>query len=200
MISESLMPPFALALAPDVRREALAVIGALFTAFVVISFLAVAAYTGGQITRRRLLAPENAPLPLSLEPRAAGWLFILCVGLEIYLQSILFPFVVMVGVGAALAQSRRTAEIQFGFNRLPIVRALAYALLVFGAVMLVEAPLTALSDQLLTFLRVPHPQQEAVDQFQHLREASQILWFVFQAVIFSPFIEEIFFRGFCSPS
>jgi membrane protease YdiL (CAAX protease family) len=62
--------------------------------------------------------------------------------------------------------------------------------------MLVETPLTEASDLLLEFLRVPHPEQETVESFRQFNAPSLIFLFMFQAVIFNPIVEELFFRGF----
>ncbi len=190
------MPLFALTLPPALHHELLTLVKVTFIAFVVLSFIIVAAYTARQIARGRLFAPEFAPVPVAFQPALSGWALIGCTLGLIILQSLYFPLVVMVGVGAVVLQNRRTVEIQFGFNRLPLIRAQAYALLVFGAVMLVENPLSYASDSIFDLLHLPHPEQESVENFKQLNEPSQIFSFIFQAVIFSPVIEELFFRGF----
>jgi membrane protease YdiL (CAAX protease family) len=190
------MPHFALTLPPALRHGLLGVVEGTFVAFVVISFLVVATYTARQISRRGLLAPQDAPLPVAFHPALSAWFLIACTLGLIFLQSVFYPLVVMVGIGAVLIQNRRPAEIQFGFNRLPIIRAQAYALLVFGAVMLVESPLSSASDGLFDFFRLPHPEQDSVESFLQLNDPKLIAWFIFQAVIFSPIVEELFFRGF----
>jgi len=190
------MSLFALTLAPDLRRDLFAVVEASFVAFVVISFVIVAGYTAWQVSRRRLLTPEFAPFPLVLQPPLSGWLLIACILGLIYLQSMLFSIVVLAATAAVVAQNRRSAESQYGFNRLPIIRAQAYALLVFGAVMLVENPLSNLSDWLFDFFHLPHPDQDTVEMFRQFNSATDILGFIFVAVIVSPIIEELFFRGF----
>lgn len=190
------MSLFALTLSPDLRHELLGIVQAVFVAFVVSSFIIVAGYTARQIARRRLLAPEFAPLPLIFEPTASGWLLIGCVLALIYLQSMLFSLVVLAGTVAVVVQNRRPAEIQYGFNRLPVIRAQAYGLLVFGAFMLVESPLTDASDRMLDFFRLPHPEQDTVEMFRQFSGARDIISFMFLAVVISPIIEELFFRGF----
>jgi membrane protease YdiL (CAAX protease family) len=190
------MPLFAQTLTPELHRALLSVVEVLFLVFVVISFLIVAGYTAWQVSHRRLLAPSYAPLPLVIEPRVVGWLFTVCVLGLIYLQSPFFSLTVMVGIAALILQNQRPAQVQFGFDRLPLIRAQAYGLLVFGAVMLVENPLTDFSDQLFDFLHLPHPEQEAVEIFRHFNGAADIFNFLLLAVVFSPIIEELFFRGF----
>jgi hypothetical protein len=187
---------FALTLAPEVRRVLFTVVKVTFLIFVTGSFIGVAAYTARQIARRRLLAPEFAPLRITFQPAISAWLLIaITLGL-IFLGSPLFSLVVMAITLAVVVQNRQTAEIQYGFNRLPLIRAQTYALLVFGAVMLVESPLSTGSDALLDFFKVPHPEEDSVESFRQLNQFSLILIFIFQAVIFSPIVEELFFRGF----
>jgi membrane protease YdiL (CAAX protease family) len=190
------MSHFALTLSPHLRHDLLSVVKGAFLAFVTISFIVVAGYTAWQISKRRLLAPEYAPLPLTFNPAVSGWLLIACILGLIYLQSTLFPLVVLAGTAAVVVQNRRSAELQYGFNRLPIIRAQAFALLVFGAVMLVEDPLTDLSDKIFDFFRLPHPEQDTVEMFRQFSGASDIMGFMFLAVVISPIIEELFFRGF----
>jgi uncharacterized protein len=190
------MPHFALTLSPALRHDLLSVVEGTFIAFVVISFVVVAAYTARQIAKRQLLAPEFAPLPIAFQPALSAWALIACVLGLILLGSPLFSLVVMVGTFAVIMQNRRTAEIQYGLNRLPLIRAQAYALVVFGAVMLVESPLSAGSDWVFDFFRLPHPDQDSVESFLQLNNPTLIASFIFQAVIFSPIIEELFFRGF----
>ncbi|HEX4139260.1 MAG TPA: CPBP family intramembrane glutamic endopeptidase [Candidatus Methylacidiphilales bacterium] len=187
---------FALTLEPELRRVLFTFVKVTFLVFVTGSFIGVAVYTARQIARRRLLAPEFAPLPVSFQPPISAWLLItITLGL-IFLGSPLFSLVVMALTFAVVVQNRQTAETQYGFNRLPLIRAQAYALLIFGAVMLVESPLSSSSDWLFDFFRLPHPEEDSVESFRQLNELSLILIFIFQAVIFSPVVEELFFRGF----
>jgi len=187
---------FALTLAPELRRVLFTVVKVTFLIFVTGSFIGVAAYTARQIARRRLLAPEFAPLRISFQPPVLAWLLIAFVLGMIFLGMPLFSVVVMALTFAVIVQNQHTAETQYGFNRLPIIRAQAYALVIFGAVMLVESPLSAGSDWLFDFFRLPHPEEDSVEQFRQLNRLSLILIFIFQAVIFSPVVEELFFRGF----
>ena len=187
---------FALTLEPEVSRVLFTVVKVTFLIFVTGSFVGVAAYTARQIARGRLLAPEFAPLPIKFQPAILAW-SLTAIILAMILSSMgLFSFVIMVLTFAVVVQNRRTAEIQYGFNRLPLIRAQAFALVVFGAVMLVESPLSAGSDWLFDFFRLPHPDEDSVESFRQLHSLPQILTFVFFAVIFSPVVEELFFRGF----
>jgi len=43
---------------------------------------------------------------------------------------------------------------------------------------------------------VPHPEQQSVETFRQYNVSSTIFWFLLQAVLLFPVIEEIFFRGF----
>ena len=190
------MPLFALTLSPELRLDLLNGVKGTFVAFVLVSFIGVAAYTARQIARRRLLAAEFAPPRIEFQPALSAWMFAACVMGLILVQSGLFALVVMVGTLGVLVQNRRTVEVQYGFSRLPLIRAQAYALVVFGAVMLVESPLSSGSDWFLDFFKVPHPEQDSVESFLLLNNASLIWWFIFQAVVMSPIVEELFFRGF----
>lgn len=189
------MTLFALTLSPDLRAELLSFVQGLFILFVLVSFICVAAYTSKQIRTWRLFASENAPLPVVMQPMA-GWFFVLSVVGLIYLQSVLYAIVVLVGIAGVLAENGRTVGTQFGFDRLPLFRALTWSLLVFGAIMLVETPLTEASARALDALQISHPEQQAVETFRQYNTASTILWFLFQAVFLFPVIEELFFRGF----
>jgi membrane protease YdiL (CAAX protease family) len=183
-------------LPPGVSAFLLTFVEAFFIIFVVISFVGVSVYAARRMAAGKLICPENAPLPLAIQPRSSAWIFAICVMGLIVVQSKLFPLVVMVGTACALIQNQRTVEVQFGFHRLPIVRSLAYAMIVFGAVMLVETPLSDASTWLLEFLKVPHPEQDSVETFRQYTGLSDILGFMLLAVVFNPIIEEIFFRGF----
>src|ERR1700761_6370947 len=187
---------FALTMAPEVRRVLFTVVKVTFLIFVTGSFVGVAAYTARQIARGRLLAPEFAPLPIRFQPVIAAWILTAIILGMILSNMALFSFVIMILTFAVVMLNGRTAEVQYGFNRLPLIRAQAYALIVFGAVMLVESPLSAGSDWLFDFFQLPHPDEDSVESFRQLHSLPHILVFVFIAVIFSPGVEELFFRGF----
>lgn len=189
------MSVFALTLSHAVRADLLSSVQGLFIFFVLVSFVCVAGYTAKQIRTGTLFTSENAPPPLVMQP-VAGWLFVLCVVGLIYLQSVLYAILVLVGMAGVLAENRRTAQAQFGLDRVKPVKALTWALLVFGAIMLVETPLTQVSTWLLDTLQMPHPEQQSVDTFRQYNQPSKILWFLFQAVLLFPIVEELFFRGF----
>ena len=189
------MTLFALTLSHDVRADLLSFVQFFFILFVLVSFICVAAYTAKQIRAGRLFTSENAPLPLVMPPMA-GWFFVISVVGLIYLQSVLYAIIVLVGLAGVLAENRRTARMQFGLDRLKPSKALTWGLLVFGAIMLVETPLTEASARVLEVLQVPHPDQQSVETFRQYSQSSAILWFLLQAVFLFPVIEELFFRGF----
>ena len=189
------MPLFALTLSHAMRAELLSFVQGLFILFVLVSFICVAGYTAKEIRAGRLFTSDNVPLPLAMPPMA-GWFFVISVVGLIYLQSALYAVIVLVGIAGVLAENRRTAREQFGLDRVKLIKALTWGLLIFGAVMLVETPLTQVSAWILDALQVPHPEQESVETFRQYNQSSTILWFLFQAVFLFPVIEELFFRGF----
>ncbi|MCE0522392.1 MAG: CPBP family intramembrane metalloprotease [Methylacidiphilales bacterium] len=189
------MTLFALTLPDAVRAELLSFVEGFFILFVLVSFICVAVYTAKQVRAGRLFASENMPLPLVMRP-SAGWFFIVSVLGLIYLQSVLYAILVLVGIAGALAESRRTTREQFGFDRVKPIKALTWGLLVFGAVMLVETPLGEASAWILDTLHVPHPVQQSVETFRQYSQTWTIFWFMLQAVFLFPVIEELFFRGF----
>jgi membrane protease YdiL (CAAX protease family) len=189
------MTLFAFTLSHEVRAELLSFVQASFILFVLVSFICVATYTSKQFRAGRLFTSENTPLPLVVQPMP-GWFFVISVVGLIYLQSVLYAIIVLVGIAGMLAENRRTARMQFGLDRLKPLRAVTWSLLIFGAIMLVETPLTEVSAKVLDVLQMPHPDQQAVESFRHYNDAPTILWFLFQAVFLFPVIEELFFRGF----
>jgi uncharacterized protein len=189
------MTLFALTLSHALRAELLSFVQGLFIFFVLVSFICVAGYAVKQIRAGRLFPGENAPLPLAMQP-AMGWSFVVCVIGLIYLQLPLYAIVVLVGMAVALAETGRTVRTQFGLDHLKPGKALTWSLLVFGAVMLVETPLTQASAWALDALQMPHPDQQSVETFRQYNQSSTILWFLLQAVFLFPVIEELFFRGF----
>jgi membrane protease YdiL (CAAX protease family) len=189
------MTLLAFTLSHAVRADLLSFVQGFFILFVLVSFVCVAFYTAKQLRSGRFCPRENAPLPLVMQP-ASGWLFVASVVGLIYLQSALYAIVVLVGVAGVLVENRRSIRTQFGFDRVQPTRALAWSLLVFGAIMLVETPLTEASAQALDYFRISHPEQQAVETFRQYNRASAIMWFLLQAVVLFPIIEELFFRGF----
>jgi len=190
------MASFALVLSPVSREEMLVFVQSLLLLFVLGSFVCVAVYTARQVRRGRLLTLERSPVPFMMRPPMVGWVYVLSVLALIYLQSPLYALVVLAGVAGIMMENRTTVGEQFGLYRMKFSRAIAWGLLVFGAVTLVETPLMQLSIWLLEKLQMPHPEQQAVETFRQYTRVSTIVLFLFQAVLMSPMIEELFFRGF----
>jgi len=189
------MTLFAVALSPDAYLELFNFAKGCCILFVLISFVCVAGYALKQVRAGRLLLGENAPLPLVMRP-VLGWSFVVGVLGLIYLQSPRYAILVLVGIACVLVENRRTAQAQFGLNRLEPARALTWSLVIFGAVELVEAPLTQASAWILDAFKVLHPEQQSVETFRQYNDSSAIFLFLFQAVLLFPVIEELFFRGF----
>jgi membrane protease YdiL (CAAX protease family) len=190
------MSLFALTLSPGLRHDLFVVVQATFVVFVVTSFVVVAGYTAWKLAKGRLFAPEFAPPPIHFQPPVSAWLLIGIVLGLIFLNSPLFSLVIMVATFGVIVQNHRTAEQQYGFDRLPVIRAQSYALVVFGAVMLVESPLSSASDWLFEFFRLPHPEQDTVEMFRQLSSPKAIIVFMLFAAFYNPVVEELFFRGF----
>ncbi|HEV3272082.1 MAG TPA: type II CAAX endopeptidase family protein [Candidatus Methylacidiphilales bacterium] len=189
------MTPFALTLSHVARERLQNFVEVFFILFVLVTFVCVASYTVKQLRTGRLFRSEGGPPRLAMRP-LLGWLFVVSVVGLVYLQSPLYAMVVLFGIAVALAQSRRTVTSQFGFDRASPVKALTWGLLVFGAVMLVEAPLFGAWGWILDVCRVPHPEQESVETFRQINEPSLIFDFLVYAALIAPVIEELFFRGF----
>jgi hypothetical protein len=189
------MTLFALTLSPSVRGELTTLVEVTFITFVVASFIAVAAYAFTQVRRGRLITAENEPLPIRM-PGNSGWFFAAGVLGLIYLQSFLYAILVLLGITAVLMENGRTAQAQFGLDRIRPLRVMTWGLLVFGAIMLVETPLSEAASRMLDMLGIAHPEQQSVETFRQYNHISAIAVFMFQAVLLSPAIEEFFFRGF----
>jgi membrane protease YdiL (CAAX protease family) len=189
------MTHFALTLQEPMRTQLLVVVQAVFITFVFFSFIFVAGYFALQLKSGRLINGPDSPRSLPMPP-LAGWFFVISVVAMIYLQSPLYAILVVVGIWGALIENRRSGREQFGIDRLRPVRAITWSLLGFGAVMMVETPLTQVSAWALDFWNVPHPEQQSVETFRQYNRLSTIAWFLFQAVLLFPIIEELFFRGF----
>ena len=186
------MPPLAALLSQAAHVE----LPVLANVYLLGSFICVAGHTYQLTRRRRLFPKENAPLSFAITPSTGWWFIGITLGL-IYLQSILYCLVVVGGVFAILMEEKRSASEQFGLARMKPIRVLGWSLLILGTVILVEAPLIKVSEAMLDALKVPHPEQEAVETFRQFHHTSTILFFMAQAVLIQPMIEELFFRGFC---
>jgi membrane protease YdiL (CAAX protease family) len=190
------MPIFALMLSPEVHAVLYSIVKILFILFIVGSFIYVAVYVSKRMREGLLFSPTTAPLPLITQPLLVGWLFALCVLGFIFMQSILFPMFVLIGMAVIVVQNQRPWDVQFGLDRLRLRRVLTIVPLVCGAVIFIEAPLVEIATRILDLLHVPHPEQESVQTFRQYNDVSSIVQFLLIAVFFDPFIEEMFFRGF----
>jgi membrane protease YdiL (CAAX protease family) len=158
-------------------------------------FIRVAAYALAQQREHALINGLNAPPRLAIRS-ASGWCFAACVLALLFLQSPLYMVLVLAGIFGLLVETGRTATEQFGLARLRPARLIAWSLLLCGAVIFVELPLGALVDRGMDALNVPHPEQESVDLFRHLVRPSDVAFFLLQAAVVAPLLEELFFRGF----
>ena len=175
--------------------EAIALTNTAFFSYILFSFCLVASYVTSRVRLHAFIGTAAAPPRWGI-PATAGWLFILSVLLLLLAQSILYVLAVIVGVTAFAVQQRRTAGEQFGFDRLSPNRLITWSVVICGAVLAIELPLSALVDWSMTSVKLPHPEQESVSLFRQAHGAQQIGLFLLQAVVIGPVIEEIFFRGF----
>jgi membrane protease YdiL (CAAX protease family) len=189
------MIPFAVTLTPAERVNLLTVILGLFWLYVPLSFICVTRYIAKQIDQGRFINTASAPMPFAVSG-LTGSFFALIVIQMIFLQSPLFILLVLAGTMGLLMETGRTAAGQFGLDRLSLTRVMSWSVLVLGAVMLVIVPLSEAVAGLFDALHLPHPEQETVEAFRHFNRPSEFFDFVFEAVLLSPLIEELFFRGF----
>jgi membrane protease YdiL (CAAX protease family) len=189
------MSAFAL-LAPHTRsREMLVLFDMVFMFYSLISFIRVMSYTWRQALAGRLVDGLQSPMRLMVSGKT-GAAFAVCVLVLLFAQSPLFMVLVAGGLSAFLIESRQTADKQFGLDRMSAVMVIKWSLFVCGALVFVELPLSDLVDRVMTAIHLPHPEQESVEIFRNFRQPGQIILFLVQAVLLSPLIEELFFRGF----
>jgi membrane protease YdiL (CAAX protease family) len=162
---------------------------------VLLCFIRVAAYATRKIRSGRLMESGNAPLRFAV-PGITGWVFVASVLGLLFVQSAFYMILVVMGVAIFLLLNQQTADRQFGLDRLTVSSLIKWSLLICGAVIFIEVPLTQVIDAAMTAIHLPHPQQQAVEVFRQIEKPSQILAFLLQAVVISPLIEELFFRGF----
>ena len=167
----------------------------VFLIYVLGSFIRVAGYTAEQMRTDRLVDQAGSP-PRWAILGVTGWLFAFGVMVLLFSQSVWYMILVVAGISSFLMQSGRTAGEQFGFRRVRLASLVKWSLLVCGAVIFVELPLDHLVDWTMNAIHLPHPEQESVEIFRSYRQPSQIAAFLLQAVVLSPLIEELFFRGF----
>ena len=181
----------ALASSPGLREILIAAIEGSFLAYIALSFLVVAVNTVRLFRSGRLLT--FSPLPAYSPPAWMGGLLIFAL-LTLAVVPVLFPAVVLAAVGYLGAADPMILE-QLGLRRLPLRRVVAWSLALCGAVIFVEIPLTWGLDDAMTFFHVPHPDQATVVMFRGFTKWTDISSFIFVAVVYSPILEEIFFRG-----
>jgi membrane protease YdiL (CAAX protease family) len=160
-----------------------------------ICFLRVAGYTALQVRQHTLVDNPRSPQTFAVAP-LAGALFAASVILLFFLGSILSYLLIMVGIGVFLAAAQRSADYQFGLGRVSVFNLVRWSLVICGAVFFVELPLSHLIDRLMTWLQVPHPEQQAVEMFRKIRSPSEIIGFILYSSLAVPLFEELFFRGF----
>ena len=190
----SSMMPLAFILPEDVADPLRVSSDVLLEIFAGVSFLCVVLYVVRRIREGRLVNNGNGPFPVLL-PGPSGALFSACVVLLIFLQSPLFFILVLAGMIGVLLGNGRSAWDQFGLGRLSFLRLVSWSLLLFGAVLLVETPLTQVIPLILEWVHLPHPEQESVKDFGQLKGLAIFLGFL-QVALISPAVEELFFRGF----
>jgi membrane protease YdiL (CAAX protease family) len=132
----------------------------------------------------------------AIMPRAGAWLFVLNVFVFLLMQSALYMVLIVAGVAVLLIESGRTAQRQFGLERLTTSQLVRWSLLISGAVIAAASPLTELITVALNAVHWAHPEQQSVVTFRQFTTPSQIFDFMIQAVVIAPLIEELFFRGF----
>jgi membrane protease YdiL (CAAX protease family) len=158
-------------------------------------FIRVSTYVAKRFWAGKLVDGINAPLPIRL-PSLSGWLFVTCVIGLLFLQSPFYYLVVPGGIAVYLTESGKSMREQFGLERLFASRLAKWSLLICGAVYFVEIPLDALVQAGFNAFNLPHPDQQTVVAFRQFDKPSQIFAFLVQAVVLSPLLEELFFRGF----
>ncbi|MCE0483069.1 MAG: CPBP family intramembrane metalloprotease [Methylacidiphilales bacterium] len=185
----------AVTLSRAVRLELSFVIQWIAELYVLLSFIGVVAYSVTQARAGRLLRNANNPPPWMISP-VTGWFFVLCILNLLFLQSFLYMVLIVLGTAFLLIENRRSVWDQFGLERMSPISLFKWSLYVCGAVILIELPLIWGSEKIMTALHIPHPEQESVMLFRQFNRPAQIFDFLLQAVVISPMIEELFFRGF----
>ena len=141
-------------------------------------------------------ASQRLAKPKNILPQTGAWLFIVNVCALLWLQSPSFMVLIVMGQSVLLLENRRTAQEQFGLERLTVFQLVQWSLLVCGAVVVLVAPVMQLFEFTYDALHLAHPEQQSVEVFRQSKSSSLIIDFLFQAVFLAPMIEELFFRGF----
>jgi membrane protease YdiL (CAAX protease family) len=180
---------------PAAHANLLPLIIGLFWLYVPLCFICVGLYIAKQIRQGRLINTAQAPMPFAVSGLSGSFYALMVIQL-IFFGSILFILGVLVGTAGLLMETGHDAVAQFGLTRLKPARVLSWSLLLLGAIVLVEWPLMETVAWLFHALHLPDPEQETIVAFRHFSRPSQFVNFMLEAVILSPLIEELFFRGF----
>ena len=180
---------------PHLGRTGDLLITAVFLLYTMVCFVRVAGYASVQLREGRMIDLPRSPRRFTIAG-PVGWMFAACVLALLFCQSALYMILVVVGLAGLLIEGGTTAREQFGLARLPLRLLAKWSLLVCGAVIFIEFPLSWLIDRTMNILHLPHPEQESVEMFRHFTRPGEILAFLLQAVLLSPLLEELFFRGF----
>jgi membrane protease YdiL (CAAX protease family) len=187
---------FQLATVPsiDLKADWLSVLKWGFIFYISISFVCVTFYTLGQVRAGRLLNNRHSPATFIVPP----WLWnVLAVGvLSLFFFPFLFYALVVMAAMVIVADKMAGLSHLFGVRNLSPWRLVVWSLLLCGAIIFVVIPLADWANRLLTLFHIPNPEQTTVVTFKAYFRWKDILVFVFQAVLLSPIIEELFFRGF----
>lgn len=183
------------ALSPHLGQKGLLTLEWVFMLFALLSFLYVASYVTAQLKAGQLIKSDRSPIPFAI-PGSAGWVLIAGVMVLLFLQSPFYMILVVLGVGVLMIVNGRTAEEQFGLGRLPVSTVAGWSLLIYGAIVFIEIPLSEIMEAAMNAIHLPHPEQQSVEIFRQLNEPLAIFQYMLFAVVLAPLIEELFFRGF----
>ena len=170
-------------------------IDALFVLAALFSFVRVSTYVVRQARQGTLVDSPRSPKIFPVDP-VTGWIFTVCILGLVVLQSPFYYVLVPAGTWVFLALAKRSGEYQFGLGQIGLFYLLRWTLVVCGAVLFLELPLSHVIDRLMTWLQMDHPLQQSVTMFQKLERPGDIIVFILIASMIVPFIEELFFRGF----
>jgi membrane protease YdiL (CAAX protease family) len=189
------MLPLAVIAPSESRINWLTVVTWAFTFYISASFVCVTLYTLREARAGRLLKGPNSPAEFVVPP----WLW---QGLVLGMFSIFFfpPFFfLVVPMLAVMVASEWAGREQIGTGRFSASRLAAWSILLCGALVFVEIPLANWSNSFFTMLlklfNFSNPEQSTVEEFKSFHRVTDILLFLVQAVVLSPILEEIFFRG-----
>jgi membrane protease YdiL (CAAX protease family) len=173
-------------------------IESLFVLVALVSFFRVSTYVVQQARQGTLVNSPRSPLVFPIAPWM-GWAFaigILALFLSQSVIALLTYVLVPAGVGVFLAAEKRSAEYQFGLVRVGASHLVSWTLVVCAAFFFIEIPLSHLIDRAMTWLQMAHPPQPTVEMFRQIQSPDLILKFILTATLVTPFVEELFFRGF----